>query len=459
MRSPRRSAPALVFVLGCAAACFNESPLMDDDGSGSGSETTRSDGSTTGESTGETTETSAITSVDTSSSTDVPGECGNGVVDAREQCDGAEVCTPECTWMIGGLEIWTEIVDGAGAINDRAYAVDIAPDGRIVVAGEVTSGGSDIDAWLRTYDPEGNQGWTVIPWSLPGEDVTRGLVVDDDGTAFVCGWLSTQMGPDRWAGAYSAAGDELWLNQYSDLAGPDRCRGLALTEAHALVAVGEGNVPSDILVSEISIASGSSVPIGSFSGTEVDPSNDGALGLLPHGDGIIVGGWVARESGQEGFIGRFALTGNLEWWYGDGTAGGAETIDVILFDGVGFHGFGASDTAGDQRAIKMYLDGAGNPTGVVFFGGETLRSIEGGAVDGAGNFVLAGRVTADTGVAAWVSKQTPDGEVLWTHVHGMDDLGDESADAVAVAPDESIVVVGYVTPGDWTDIWIRKLTP
>jgi cysteine-rich repeat protein len=82
------------------------------------------------------------------------------------------------------------------------------------------------------------------------------------------------------------------------------------------------------------------------------------------------------------------------------------------------------------------------------------------AIDGQDNIIVGGFVTGDPqqGRNLWVRKLDPQGETLWTHVHGGDFGGDDVAYGLAVLQDDSVLVVGEeaVDVGN-TVIWLRRL--
>jgi cysteine-rich repeat protein len=82
------------------------------------------------------------------------------------------------------------------------------------------------------------------------------------------------------------------------------------------------------------------------------------------------------------------------------------------------------------------------------------------AVDSQDNILVGGFVTGDPqqGRNLWVRKLDPEGETLWTHVHGGEFGGDDVAWGLAVLGDDSILVAGEETVdvGN-TVIWLRRL--
>lgn len=99
---------------------------------------------------------------------------------------------------------------------------------------------------------------------------------------------------------------------------------------------------------------------------------------------------------------------------------------------------------------------------IVWDGGEGADCAEGVAVDSAGNIVAVGFVeTGVTGIDIWMRKHDPELAETWLQLVDGPASGEDRARAVAIAPDDSIVVAGFVE-GDGLDgrnIWVRKLDP
>jgi uncharacterized delta-60 repeat protein len=89
-----------------------------------------------------------------------------------------------------------------------------------------------------------------------------------------------------------------------------------------------------------------------------------------------------------------------------------------------------------------------------FLGREMSRDVE---TDAAGNVLVAGDVDSEI----WVRKYEPDGDVLWTVTE--DDLGAYRSRAYGVAADAAgnVFVAGWIemSAGDDEDTWLRKYAP
>lgn len=90
--------------------------------------------------------------------------------------------------------------------------------------------------------------------------------------------------------------------------------------------------------------------------------------------------------------------------------------------------------------------------------GDAHDSIQGLAVDSTGAVIASGHEGYDGTVGtAWIRKYDTDGTELWTRTHDGMGGGIDTAPAVAVGADDSIVVVGTESKHDTTtNIWVRK---
>ncbi len=116
-----------------------------------------------------------------------------------------------------GTEIWARTAGGGVTGRDRAQGVATDAGGNAFVAGAVDVGDYldfDADPWLRKYDPDGNELWTV---TVPGgDDFAYGVATDPQGDAIIVGQAEVEDGQD-WVAfmrKYDADGNELWASEF-----------------------------------------------------------------------------------------------------------------------------------------------------------------------------------------------------------------------------------------------------
>lgn len=219
---PDRAARLAVLSLGpwllLATACPSDSTTTTDSGSDTDpttttSDTTDPDVTTT---TGTPTTTDATTDAPTSTSTGpAPAVCGDGLVGEAEVCDDGndepdDGCNSKCEKTADVL--WTYMHNGAADEFDSARAVAIDKTGRIILAGIEGVSPADTDALLIALNPDGTELWRkTYPDMLGERNGFEHVVVDDDGNIFAAGY---EEGPDDSAMAvvrsFDADGNEGW---------------------------------------------------------------------------------------------------------------------------------------------------------------------------------------------------------------------------------------------------------
>ncbi len=127
-----------------------------------------------------------------------------------------------------GNELWTRQFGTSG--NDFAFSTAVDERGNIYVAGSIdgtlpgqASTGKQ-DAFVRKYDPNGNELWTR-QFGTGSLDRAHSITVDGRGNIWVAGYTEGTLGQasagdrDAFVRKYDANGNELWTRQFgtSDL--------------------------------------------------------------------------------------------------------------------------------------------------------------------------------------------------------------------------------------------------
>src|SRR5947199_70602 len=126
--------------------------------------------------------------------------------------------------------VWSRQIGGspwtASYSTERAYSVVVDNAGNVYVAGEInggvlpgqTSSGGWLDAFLRKYDPTGNELWTR-QFGTARDDTAYSVTIDSADHVYVAG-ESTGLFPDSapsccaFLRKYDASGNDLWTRQY-----------------------------------------------------------------------------------------------------------------------------------------------------------------------------------------------------------------------------------------------------
>ncbi len=138
--------------------------------------------------------------------------CGDGEVNGPETCelDEREECTAFC--QASGAMLWRDTYNAGGPSND-GLAVNLAPGGDIVVAGQAQNPGTNAGTLLRRYDSSGTALWTT-GWA-DGNGASGGLDLGVTEEEVIVNALTDIGGADDTALLrFSAAGELLSAQMY-----------------------------------------------------------------------------------------------------------------------------------------------------------------------------------------------------------------------------------------------------
>ena len=314
-----------------------------------------------------------------------------------------------------GTELWTRQF-GAWE-RDIAWAVAVAPGDDVYVVGQTegilpgqpSAGG--LDAFVRKYDPSGNELWTR-QFGGGGADVAAGVAVDDAGNVYVAGTTTSALAEDAksfdaFVRRYDAAGNVGWTRQFGTPGG-DNARDVTVDETNRLLVAGstEGALPGQVSGKgyDAFVASfdtdGRTLWIRQFGSA----GND--YGVAVAGDpagNIFVAGSAGEplsgpgSGGPTAFLRQYDTTGAALW---------TDQFDT-----------GATDDAWDVAAGGV---------GTAYLVGATGRALPGQRSSGR--------------VDAFVRQYGPGGRAVWTRQYGTPE--DDYALAVAVDRDGGLVIAG-----------------
>jgi hypothetical protein len=127
-----------------------------------------------------------------------------------------------------GNEVWTRQFGGGGGEGAWGVALDQAGNAYVVgttraaLTGQSPAGG--FDAFVRRYDPAGNEVWTR-QFGTEGDEGARGVALDARGNVLVVGSTDRPLaggtsagGYDVYVRQYDGAGNELWTRQFGSAA-------------------------------------------------------------------------------------------------------------------------------------------------------------------------------------------------------------------------------------------------
>jgi cysteine-rich repeat protein len=384
--------------------------------------------------------------------------CGDGALDPDEACDdGNEVdgdgCNRDC--IVSGTLLWTVTHDGPANTNDRAAAVAIADNGTIVAAGMQWADAAE-DVWMARYYGDGVQIWTSDDGDGLGSAAK--VAIDDAGDIVVCG-AGTFAATSAWVRKYDGNGTRAWEVIRPNQGDGVDCRALAITDDDAVIVGGREYV---------------GVYQGWIARIEADGS-EGWSELVLYSqyawpDDLIVtvdGGVLAAGHEYDG------VGGNTNWlarWEVDAPG---TTWDQHIATEQHMSIF-ADDPSDAILLIRRAIwsdavdwawhdaDGAARPG--LDYPVEPESMLIDAAFDGAGNTAIVGWIPKAADFDAWLGKYAPDGTLLWSAIHDaggpLTDTPNDTYTAVAIGPDDAIVVVGGETvAGEGQNILVQKYAP
>jgi uncharacterized delta-60 repeat protein len=337
-----------------------------------------------------------------------------------------------------------------GPDEDKAAGVAVAADGSVYVTGTTLSFGQGArDAFLLKYASDGSLVWQRTYGTAPSptssaNEFGNAVAVAPDGSAV---YITGQFGDGNpFLVKFSSGGTLIWQETFGNGAFSS---GVAVAnDGNVYVAGGsfnEGVGQGDALLVKFTPA-GAIVWAKTWGGPNFDAARGIAIGT---DGGIYIAGETNSFSANDAFLVKFNPDGTVAWDRDWGTTNGVQSGQTAAF-GVGTGPDGGVYITGNEfdigakkNIILVKFDASGNQ----------LWEKIGGPGFGAGLGVAAnadfvyvtGNIVVDTpgatGGNAFVARYFPNGKAKDANAWGGND--DESGEAIAVAPDGSVVAAGF----------------
>ncbi len=401
-------------------------------------------------------------------------ECGDGVVEAPEQCDDGnqdpgDGCDVDCTETVD-TRLWEGVVGGAAAVQESGQGIVFDATGNVIAVGYLVDAVGNPNVWVRKYDPDGAEIWTqVLDPSTGFDDRGHGVDVDAAGNIWVSGDVGVgAAASDVWLAKLDSGGVMLWQTTFDGPEGSnDIGEDVAVDAEGNAYVVGSVRVAAndaDIFVAKVDGA-GAEVWTDVVAGPNV--LEDRAMGVDVDADGnAIVTGYVSDDGfKRDVWLRKYDPAGGEVWttiW--DSTLGGVDAgYDVAVAPD------GSIGVAGSTPIIatneEVWL-GRFDADGVLLwqkdFGGPMILNDHGlgVAADSTSSFVVVGfKGVGDTDSDIWLRKWDVGGNVVWTQSFRGDGLDRDQALAVAVDGNDDIAATGEIRHemNNNGDIWVAKL--
>lgn len=360
-----------------------------------------------------------------------------------------------------GRLLWWKTYDGGA--NDWGYVLDLDPAGGVVVTG-ASQGAETNDIVTIAYSGDGSQRW-IDRWDGGGRDSPAGIVVADDGRAYLAAEVDTE-GEDAniVTLAYDANGGLLWSRAYDRAGTTDYPRTIAL-DASGVVVVGSAR-REGLDYDWVTLAYGrdgslrwSDLHGGERSDTPYDVAVDET-------GQIFVAGKVDNGTNDDAAVVAYADDGTRRWAF-QHDGGVQDHLFAVALDGGGElvaagQAYRRKGERGDYDFLALRLDPAGElvweatydrgpvPQGTGDFG-HALALDD----DGAAYVVGSSHNGRNYDYLTW--KLDPDGAQAWTSFH---DAGESDwAEGVLVDEHGTAIVSGSSALGAGSDIGLIAYDP
>ncbi|MDK2914937.1 MAG: hypothetical protein PWQ79_1852 [Thermococcaceae archaeon] len=308
-----------------------------------------------------------------------------------------------------------------GSSYDRANAAVVAPNGDVIVAGFTWSFGAGfLDAWVLRLDENGNVKWSKT-YGGSGFDVAFAVAIAPNGDIIVAGETDSfgAGGGDVWVLRLDENGNIKWQKTYG---GSDEDYAFAVSTApngDIILAgmsdsFGTGN--GDFWVLRID-SEGNVKWSKTYGGSDFEVPY--TVATVPNGDIVVAGfTWSFGAGRFDGWLLRLDENGNIKWQktYGgsDGDSFGSVAIDSNGDIIVG--GWTESLGTGNGDAWVLRLDENGNVKWQKTYGGSSYDGASAVVINkNTGDVVVAGYTEGfgAGGSDVWVLRLDSEGNVIW----------------------------------------------
>ena len=302
-----------------------------------------------------------------------------------------------------------------GSHSDEAYAVAIAPNGDIIVAGRTYSFGAGwYDVWVFRLDANGNVKWQK---TYGGEywDEAYAVAIAPNGDIIVAGETGSfgaDWKKDVWILRLDENGNVKWQKTYGE------------GEAYAVAIAPNGDI----------IVTGSFTMRLDANGNVIWAKNVGgdAVAIAPNGDIIVAGETDSFGAGKDDvWVLRLDENGNVKW---QKTYGGSDYdgwgVDVAIAPNGDIIVAGSTNSfgAGIFDAWVLRLDENGNVKWQKTYGGSDIDHAYAVAIAENGDIIVTG---------SYLLRLSPDGELKWAV-----ELGDGYGYDIKILRDGTAVLAG-----------------
>jgi len=329
-----------------------------------------------------------------------------------------------------GTVLWTETYNGAANGNDAGHDIAVDSLGNVYVIGEeaVTSQFSKI--WVRKYNTNGIVQWTATYDGGSGKSIGHGVAIDSGGSPYVIGQLYVSgQSSNIWIRKLTSSGSTLWTQMFNspicDRVGQPTCSTL------------------DDIGFSIAVAPDSSVRATGYEN------------YWPDGTWEEV--WVAKltAAGEVSWIQRYNSPDN-DHDHGFGIAVDALSYAYVVGRTVRIE----PDGLIHGNALLQRYDPNGTLlwTQVFDLSSNKEENAQGVMVDQAGMIHAIGSRWRDgEGMNVWIRQYDPNGLLVKERTYNAPDNGSDSGQDLAMDTEGNLYAMGAESrTGQGSNLWVRK---
>ena len=375
----------------------------------------------------------------------------------------AEAITPDSATDAEGMKYYWAKTYGS-SYNDEFRAIALTPEGDVLVAGFWNSSWvtNVYYLWLVALDERGDVEW-AYKYQLLSNEVAEAIAIAPDGDIIVLGNVLIWPFSYFWVIKIDGTTHEVeWENIY----GPGSPRDVAVADDGSIYVVGYtdayGAGNSDIWALKLRGDDGSREWQKTYGSTDTDVGY--AIALTDDGFAIVVGETYSfGAGGSDMVVLKIDIDdGSVEWCRVYGGASDEGGRDVVILPGGDILAVGSTKFSGPGD-IDFWALRLSSSNGMVkwekAYGGSTYDLIGGAALTPDGHILMTGSTWSfGSGFGdVWVVKvNSTSGDVIWEEAYGS--TYGEYGQAVIAMPDGDIVVAGYTCSfGEEENAWVLRL--
>lgn len=358
-----------------------------------------------------------------------------------------------------GAQIWTQVNNGPGNGDDKAYAITIDKANNVYITGYSTGVGTMHDITTIKYTPAGSLVWIkTFNGTANHDDESNSIVVDDNDNLYITGFTtSAGTGSDMCTIKYNSDGIQQWVKVYnSSNVSEDKAYAITIDRSSNVYITGFSSSNHNSVLDSANYttikynSSGTQQWVASYNGS--GGSTDKAYAITLDGsDHVIVSGSSIGANGLSQFatIQYKSNNGSEKWvrtFSGMGFGSGANAVVAKNDNNVFVTGWCNSNENGNANYATVKYDDDGEQQWVAYYNGgangdDVAKSID---IDNKGDVYVTGssKVKGPYGTfnhyaTMKYSKKT--GSLVWLMTYTGNNYVDE-ASALAIDDNSGSVV-------------------